>query len=73
MTLMTSFSAFIDFTTTIGFIAAPIFAILNHRAMSSPDIDEAYKPTTVLRRWSLVGIVVLSTVSIGYFWLLLTA
>ncbi len=73
MTLMTSFSAFIDFTTTIGFIAAPIFAILNHRAMLSTDIDEAYQPNTVLRRWSLAGIVVLSTVSIGYFWLLLTA
>ena len=67
-TLLTSFTRFIDLTTTLGFVMAPIYAFLNHRAMLGADVAEEYRPSPALRRWSVAGLVILSGASLVYLW-----
>jgi len=62
--VLTSFAGFIDIATTLGFLTAPVYAILNHRAMSSADVAPEYAPTKLLRRWSIFSIFVLAIVSL---------
>ena len=67
-TLLTSFTRFIDLTTTLGFVMAPIYAFLNHRAMTGADVQAAYRPSRVLRLWSLGSLVVLAAASAVYLY-----
>ncbi len=67
-TLLTSFTRFIDLTTTLGFVMAPIYAFLNHRAMVGAEVDDEYRPSPTLRVWSLAGLVVLTGTTIVYLW-----
>ena len=66
---MRSFTAFIDFAGALTFLLAPLYAVLNHRAMFSPEVPDEHRPTHVLRLWSLLGIVVMSVVALLYIWL----
>ncbi len=68
-TLLTSFTRFIDLTTTLGFVMAPIYAFLNHRAMVGAEVAEDYRPSPALRLWSLAGLVALTGASIVYLWI----
>jgi len=64
--LLTSFTRFIDLTTTIGFVMAPIYALLNHRAMTGADVPEEFRPSPALKLWSLIGLVILTVASLVY-------
>ncbi|MEM9383753.1 MAG: divalent metal cation transporter [Pseudomonadota bacterium] len=63
---LSSFRAFIDLVTTVGFITSPIIALLNHLAVTGPDVPQALRPGIWLRRWSLLGVLVLFAVAIAY-------
>jgi len=67
--LMDSFGTFIAWVTSMGFVVAPIFSYLNHRAMFGPDVKEADKPGNFLRYWSISTIGILSIVGIGFVYM----
>lgn len=66
--LLTSFTRFIDLTTTLGFVMAPIYAFLNHRAMAGAEVPRNYRPSRGLVLWSLASLVVLTAASIVYLY-----
>ena len=70
---MQSFRAFIDLVSVVVAITAPLMAILNHRAIRSDEIPNASRPTRLMVVWSLLGILILSLVSLCYLYLRLTA
>jgi hypothetical protein len=66
--LMGSFKGFIDFVTITAFIVGPITALLNHIAITSPAVPAEYRPSTLMRRWSMLGIGVLSLLAMLYIY-----
>jgi len=64
---MRRFTDFIDFVTTVAFLVAPLFAILNHVVMFRAEVPPALRPGAFMRLWSLAGIVFLSGVTLVYF------
>lgn len=66
--LMSSFQAFIDFVTITAFVVSPITAILNHLVMFSSSVPENCRPSTLLRNWSLLGIVALSGLALMFIY-----
>jgi Mn2+/Fe2+ NRAMP family transporter len=60
--LLRTFSTFIDFITALGFLTAPVVALLNHRVMFSTEVTADRRPAAWLRYWSVAGIVVLAFV-----------
>ena len=69
--MLESFRAFLDFGTTIAFLAGPVIAILNHRAVFSSDLPVERQPGKVLRTWSLIGITALTLFEVAYLYLLM--
>lgn len=67
-TLLTSFTKFIDVTTTLGFVMAPIYAFLNHRAMVGAEVAPEYQPSAGLRIWSLAALIALTVASVVYLY-----
>ena len=61
-----SFSLLIDIATTVSFLTAPLFAILNHIAMFSNDIPLDKRPSKTMYRWSLIGIASLVLFTVAY-------
>lgn len=68
--MSSSFRAFLDVGTTIGFLVAPVIAIFNHRAVFGPAVPLERQPARAMRAWSLAGIVVLGAFTAGYLYLL---
>lgn len=66
--LMNSFQTFIDFVTITAFVVSPITAVLNHLVMFSPRVAVSAQPSPLLRNWSLLGIVVLSGLSLMFIY-----
>jgi Mn2+/Fe2+ NRAMP family transporter len=66
--LMGSFQGFIDFVTITAFIVGPVTALLNHIAITSPAVPAEYRPGTLMRRWSMLGIGVLSLLAMLYIY-----
>lgn len=64
--LANSFSLLVDIATTVSFLTAPLFAILNHIAMFSSDVPMQNRPSEMLRRWSLAGIACLLIFTLAY-------
>lgn len=60
------FTSFIDLVTSLGFLAAPIIAFLNHKVMFSGDLDADRQPSRFLRYWSVAAICLLSVISLFY-------
>lgn len=60
---------FIDFSATISFLSAPVFAFLNHRAINSEEIDVSIRPGAVLYWWSIAGICSLTCFALTYLYL----
>ena len=60
------FRLLIDIATTISFLAAPVFAFLNHRAMTSADVPAALQPKRTLRVASATGIALMTAGALGY-------
>lgn len=69
--MSTSFRAFLDVGTTIGFLVAPVIAVFNHRAVFGPAVPAEHRPGRGMRAWSIVGIAALSAFTAGYLYLLL--
>ena len=60
---------FIDFSATISFLSAPVFAFLNHRAMNGNEIQAADRPAKGLYWWSIAGISGLACFALTYLYL----
>ncbi len=69
LTLMDSFTTFIDLVTSMGFIVAPVISLLNHRAMFSADVPIEKQPGSILKNWSYITIVSLTLISIVFMFL----
>ena len=54
--------------TVVSFVSAPIFAILNYLAMKGDTIPEENKPSSLIKGWCLVGIILLFVSSVGYLY-----
>lgn len=65
--LLGGFVAFIDFATSMGFLAAPAIAYYNYRAITSPEIPEEYRPDAKLIAWSWISVVSLTAFALSYF------
>ncbi len=63
---LSSFRAFIDLVTTVGFITSPIIALLNHLAVTGPQVPASARPGALMRYWSLSAITILFAVAIAY-------
>lgn len=68
-----SFKNLVDVATTVSFITAPIFALLNHLAMFGPQVSEDKRPSEKMRIWSLAGIGSLGLFTLFYIVMRLTA
>ena len=55
---LTSLKTMVDVATIFSLLTAPALAWLNHRAMTSAVVPEAYRPGGRMRAYSLFGIVV---------------
>lgn len=64
--LANSFSLLVDIATTVSFLTAPLFAVLNHMAMFSSNVPADKQPSATMRRWSLAGIVSLILFTLAY-------
>lgn len=62
-----SFSTFINFTTSTAFATAPFIAIYNYRAIMNDDIPDEAKPRPYLRIWNFISAGVLFVIGIYYF------
>ncbi|MEM1103508.1 MAG: divalent metal cation transporter [Pseudomonadota bacterium] len=69
--LMNAFSTLIDIATTVSFLTAPIFALLNHRAMFGAHVPLSNRPGAGLRLWSIGGVAVLGSFALFYCWIAL--
>ena len=65
---MTSFTRFIDFVTTTSFLLGPLFALLNHLAMTRDPVPSAYRLSGYLWWWSVISILLMTTVAAAYFY-----
>ena len=61
-----SFTYLVDFVTITSFVAAPLLAFFNHRAVHSPEVPENLRPSRFISVWSWVGIVIMGTFACGY-------
>ena len=67
--LMDQFSTFIAWVTSMGFVVAPMFALLNHIVMFGPDIPETDRPGNFIKMWSYCTITILSLVTVTFVYL----
>jgi hypothetical protein len=65
--LMGGFVAFLDFATSMGFLAAPAIAYYNYRAVTSAEIAAEFRPDAKLVAWSWLSVVSLAGFAISYF------
>lgn len=66
---MRSFTAFIDLVGILVFVLAPIYAILNHKAVFGRDLTLKQQPSSFMKMASLGGIIVMSLVALSYLYL----
>ena len=66
---VTSLKLVIDIASTIMFLFAPIIALLNHRAITSPDISLEARPGKTLLFLSAIGVIWMSIFSAYYLYL----
>ncbi len=65
--LMGGFVAFLDFATSMGFLAAPAIAYYNYRAVTSPEIAAEFRPDAKLVAWSWISVISLAGFALSYF------
>jgi Mn2+/Fe2+ NRAMP family transporter len=61
-----NFTHLVDFVTITSFIAAPILAFFNHRAVHSEAIPLELRPSGLMTAWSWVGIVLMASFALSY-------
>ena len=69
LVFMSSFTTFIDLVGILVFVLAPVFAILNHKAVFGRDIALKYQPSSAMKLGSWMGIIVMSLVALSYLYL----
>lgn len=67
-----SFGAFIDFITALGFLTAPVVAIMNHRIMFFGEVPPDRQPPGWVRSWSVAGTTILALIFPIYLYFRLT-
>ena len=65
--LMGEFVSFLDFATSMGFLAAPAIAYYNYRAVTSPEIPAEFRPNAAHVAWSWISVLSLAGFAISYF------
>ncbi len=66
--LMSNFTSFIYFATSMGFVAGPAIAYYNYRAVTSTDVAEEYRPNSILINWNWASVLVLTAFAIAFLW-----
>jgi Mn2+/Fe2+ NRAMP family transporter len=66
--LMSNFTTFIYFATSMGFVAGPAIAYYNYRAVTSSDVAAEHRPSSVLINWNWISIFVLAAFAIAFLW-----
>ena len=66
--LMGSFTTFLYFATSMGFVASPAIAYYNYRAITSDEIADQFRPTKGMLIWSWAGIFILTAFAIAFLW-----
>ena len=69
--LLSEMGKLVQIATVLSFITAPFYAVLNYILVTSKQMPENYKPKKFIRILSLIGIIFLSSFSIGYLIILL--
>jgi Mn2+/Fe2+ NRAMP family transporter len=64
--LMSNFTTFIFFATSMGFVASPAIAYYNYRAITSDEVPDAYRPGKGMVFWSWAGILSLTAFAIAF-------
>lgn len=64
--LLSEMGALVEIATTLSFITAPFYAILNFKLVTSKNMPDEHKPSKLLRMLSAVGILFLSIFAVGY-------
>jgi len=67
--LLEDFGTFIRWITSMGFVVAPLFSYLNHRAMFGSHVKPEDQPGRVLRYWSIATVVILSATGVGFLYM----
>ena len=67
--LLDQFATFIAYVTSMGFIVAPMFALLNHMAMFSSHVPDSEKPGKLLKYWSYATITILTVVGLVFVYM----
>lgn len=67
--LMDQFSTFIAWVTSMGFIVAPLFALLNHIVMFGKNVPEGDRPGYFIKLWSCGTIIILTLVTVMFVYL----
>lgn len=65
--LLSDFRSFIDFTTSIVFLSAPIVATLNHVVITRCELPDDARPRPVLRYMNILAIGLMLTLAVSYF------
>ncbi|MGI9262705.1 MAG: NRAMP family divalent metal transporter [Woeseiaceae bacterium] len=66
--LMSNFTTFIYFATSMGFVASPAIAYYNYRAITSDEIPAEFKPKKAMVFWSWAGILCLTAFAVAFLW-----
>jgi Mn2+/Fe2+ NRAMP family transporter len=67
--LMGSLKLLVDVATTLSFLTAPILSVLNHRAVTGPEIATADRPSNGMLWLSTVSILVQAAFALYWIWL----
>ncbi len=68
--LLSSLKTFVDLATTLSFLTGPLLAILNHRSVTGPEVPPEARPGRAMRLYSVVAIVFLWLIALGWVALL---
>ena len=66
---LTSLTGLIDLAATVAFVAAPLIAYLNHKAITAPDVPVQQRPSPSFRAYSRLSIAVMVGFAVGYLFL----
>ena len=69
LVLLEDFGTFIAWVTSMGFVVAPVFSFLNHKAMFGPDVKPEDRPGSLLRYWSIGTIIILTIVGVMFVYM----
>lgn len=67
--LLEDFGTFIAWVTSMGFVVAPVFSFLNHKAMFGPMVQAADRPSEAIRYWSIGTITILTVVAVMFVYM----